>query len=412
MKDDDLLQEFEKEKKSIKSKYIFIIIVVAIFSAVISSEYTLFVQNKQPAIEKINASEDSDKNIDNIAKNLKRFRKIIDDNYIGEIDEQKIIDETIKGYVNGLDDEYSDYLTKEEWDEFEAQALGNYVGIGIYMSVDKNDNVVVLSSIKGTPAEKAGLETGDIIVKVNDESVLGVATDIVASKIKGEEGTNVKITILRETENGEGEYKDFDITREAIKVYHVETKMLENNIGYIQLLAFDEGCADEIENAYKEVKKQGAQKIILDLRDNTGGIVSECLKIADMILPQGNKIMITVDAKDNKDIDYSNKKPEMMEDLVVLVNEYSASASEILTGALKDNDRAKIVGTKTYGKGVIQSVLPLTDGSVLKLTVNEYYTPNETKINKVGIEPDYSLEDDKDTEEDEQLNKAIELLNY
>ena len=186
--------------------------------------------------------------------------------------------------------------------------------------------------------------------------------------------------------------------------------MLENNIGYIQLLAFDDGCAEELENAYKEIKSQGAQKIILDLRDNTGGIVSECLKIADMIIPEGKKLMITVDSKDNKEVDSSMISPEITEDMVVLVNEYSASASEILTGALKDNERAKVVGTKTYGKGVIQSVLPLTDGSVLKLTVNEYYTPNETKINKVGIEPDYSVEDNKDTEEDEQLNKAIELL--
>ena len=405
MNNDELELKYEKEKNDLKIKYIVIIIIVAIISAVIGSEYTLFIQKKQLVIDRETVSEDSEKNIDNISKDLKKFRKLIDEYYIGEIDEQKIVDETIKGYVNGLDDEYSEYMTKKEWDEFQAQALGNYVGIGIYMTVDKNDNVVVLSSIKDTPAEKAGLETGDIIVKVNDENVLGVSSDIVATKIKGEEGTTVKITVLREDE-----YKDFEIKREAIKVYHVETKMLEDNIGYIQLLTFDEGCAEEIENAYKEVKEQGAEKIILDLRDNTGGIVSECLKIADMMIPEGKKLMITVDSKDTKDIDFSSNKPEITEDMVVLVNEYSASASEILTGALRDNDRAKVVGTKTYGKGVIQTVLPLKDGSVLKLTVNEYYTPNETKINKVGIEPDYSLEDEKETEEDEQLNKAIELL--
>lgn len=405
MDNEDLELKFEKEKKVIKIKFIVLIIIVAIISAVFGSEYTLNIQKGKGIINKENASEDSTKNIDTIAKDLKSFRKIIDEYYIGDIDEQKVIDEAIKGYVKGLDDEYSEYMTKEEWDEFQAQALGNYVGIGIYMTVDKNDNVVVLSSIKGTPAEKAGLETGDIIVKVNDESVLGVSSDIVASKIKGEEGTSVKLTVLREDE-----YKDFDITREAIKVYHVESKILENNIGYIQLLAFDDGCADEIEKAYKSLKEQGAQKIILDLRDNTGGIVTECLQIADKFIDQGNKLMITVDAKDNKEIDYSKYKPEITEDMVVLVNEYSASASEILTGALKDNNRAKVVGTKTYGKGVIQSVLPLTDGSVLKLTVNEYYTPNEIKINKVGIEPDYIIENNKETEEDEQLNKAIELL--
>lgn len=397
--------EFQKEKKALVAKFIAFTIIIVIIASILSSEFTLYYYYKKNNIEKAEASENSEKNIDAIASTLKNFREAIDKYYIGEIDEQKMLDETIKGYINGLDDEYSEYMTEEEWNEFQANALGNYVGIGIYMSVDENGNVVVVSPIKGTPAEQAGLQSGDVIVNVNDENVLGMSSDLVSSKIKGEEGSKVKITVLRESE-----YLDFEVERKAIKVYHVETEMLENDIGYISLLTFDEGCAEELKAKYEEIKAKGAKKIILDLRNNTGGIVDETLEIADYILPKDSKVLITVDSDGNKETSVTKQDAIMNEELVVLVNEYSASASEILVGALKDHERAKIVGKNTYGKGVIQSVFLLTDGSALKLTINEYFTPNETKINKVGIKPDYEIDQNSETEEDEQLNKAIELL--
>ena len=397
--------EFQKEKKALVAKFIAFTIIIVIIASILSSEFTLYYYYKKNNIEKAEASENSEKNIDAIASTLKNFREAIDKYYIGEIDEQKMLDETIKGYINGLDDEYSEYMTEEEWNEFQANALGNYVGIGIYMSVDENGNVVVVSPIKGTPAEQAGLQSGDVIVNVNDENVLGMSSDLVSSKIKGEEGSKVKITVLRESE-----YLDFEVERKAIKVYHVETEMLENDIGYISLLTFDEGCAEELKAKYEEIKAKGAKKIILDLRNNTGGIVDEALEIADYILPKDSKVLITVDSDGNKETSVTKQDAIMNEELVVLVNEYSASASEILVGALKDHERAKIVGKNTYGKGVIQSVFLLTDGSALKLTINEYFTPNETKINKVGIKPDYEIDQNPETEEDEQLNKAIELL--
>ena len=403
--EEDKFEEFEKEKKSLKVKYIFLMLIVAIISAVVASEFTLYYYTKDGLINKGELSTDKTKNINAITQTLKSFRSVIDEYYIGEIDEQKMLDETIKGYINGLDDEYSEYMTASEWEEFQADALGNYVGIGIYMSVDKNGNVVVVSPIKDTPAEKAGLKNGDIIVYVNDENMIGLDSEIVSSKIKGEEGTKVKITVLRGDE-----YIDFDIERKSIKVYHVETEMLENNIGYISLLTFDEGCAEEFKNAYVDLKAKGAKKIIVDLRNNTGGLVNECLEIADMFLAKGNVELITVDAKGNKEINKSQKNPIIEGDVVVLVNEYSASASEILVAALKENNRARVVGKTTYGKGVIQSVLSLNDGSVLKLTVSEYFTPTEQKINKVGVKPDYEIDLPEDLKEDTQLNKAIELL--
>lgn len=404
--EENKIEEFEKEKRSIKIKYIIIMIIVALCVAVISSEFTIFYYTSN-LFEKEEVAQNADENIEAIAETLKNFRTIINQTYVGytEIDEQKMMDETIKGYVNGLGDEYSEYMTAKEWEEYQADSLGNYVGIGIYMSTDKNGNVVVVSPIKDTPAEEAGLESGDIIVYVNDESVIGIPTDEVSSKIKGEEGTKVKITVLREEE-----YLDFEIERKAIKVYHVETEMLENNVGYMALLTFDEGCAQEVKTAYEDLKSQGAKKIILDLRNNTGGLVNECLQIADMMLPKEAIELITIDAKGNEEISTSKNDPIIDCEMVVLINEYSASASEILVAALKENDVAEVVGTTSYGKGVIQSVIPLQDGSVLKLTVSEYFTPKKNKINKVGVKPDYEVELDYENEIDTQLNKAKELL--
>lgn len=405
MEKDEIYEEFRKEKKSLIIKFSLITIILVMLVAVAASEFTLYYYFKTNNLEKSEVSENSEKNIDAIADTLKNFRKEIDKVFLGEIDEQKVLDETIKGYVKGLGDEYSEYMTKEEWDEFQSAALGNYVGIGIYMTTDNNGNVIVLAPIKGSPAESAGLETGDIITAVNDENVLGTSSDDVSNKIKGEAGTEVKLTVLRDNE-----YIDMNVKREEIKVYHVEEKMLENNIGYMNLATFDEECSDEFREKYQTLKNQGAKSLILDLRNNTGGLVDEALKIADMMIEKDKTLLITVDSNGNKEIDKAKEDPIVEGDIIVLTNEYSASASEILVGALKDNGRAKSLGTKTFGKGVIQNVFFLNDGSALKLTVNEYFTPNETKINKVGIAPDYEVELPEDSQEDVQLNKAIELL--
>ena len=398
------------EKKQLIYKFILALVFVVCITTIITFYAT--VTNLKNGIkfgfeEEISESEEED--IDSISRKLKNFRKIIDAHYIGEVDEQKIVDETIKGYINGLDDEYSEYMTADEWDEYQANALGNYVGIGIYMAKDKAGNIIVVQPIEESPAEAVGILSGDIIVEVNGESTVGMDTAEVASKVKGEEGTTVNVKLLRDEE-----YVSFDVERKAIKVYHVKSEMKENSIGYIKLSTFDEDCSTEFQNAFNKLQDEGAKKLIIDLRDNTGGLVDEALKIADMIIPKGEKLLLTVDSKDNKETTVAEYEPMINMDIVVLVNEYSASASEILVGALKDNKEATIVGTKTYGKGVIQNVIPLSDGGVLKLTTAEYFTPNETKINKIGIEPDVEVELVEESQEeeniDEQLNKAIELL--
>ena len=232
---------------------------------------------------------------------------------------------------------------------------------------------------------------------------------LVSAKIKGEAGTTVHIKMARGSE-----YIEFEIVREEIKVYHVESEMKEKNIGYISLITFDTGCADEFKTVLEDLQKKGAKKLILDLRYNTGGLVDEALKIANYFIPKDKTVLVTVDA-DGEKITTKTEVDNITDmELIVLVNEYSASASEILLGALKDNNRAKSVGTTTYGKGVIQNVFSLVDGSVLKLTIAEYFTPNENKINKEGIKPDYEIElPEVENEEDfvdTQLNKALELL--
>ena len=275
----------------------------------------------------------------------------------------------------------------------------------------KNGNSIVLSTIKDSPAEKAGVKAEDIITAVNGTSTLDMELEEVSNSVKGEEGTDVTITVYRD-----GEYLDFTMTRSQVKVYHVESKMLENNIGYISLFTFDEGCSDEFETNMDELINQGATKIIFDLRYNTGGIVDEALDIIDLFVDKGDTTLIEMDGKGNETVITSEKDKKYDVELVILTNEYTASSSEIVTGALVDNEVATTVGTTTYGKGVIQNVYSLSDGSVLKLTTTEYYTPNRNKINKVGIKPDYEVQLDENnvTEDgtifDNQLEKAKEIL--
>ncbi len=399
-------ENFEKYKNSIYNKFFAILLIVACVVAVVSSIFTYKWITKNNAVLDLKASTtDTTNKTQAIAKSLENFRSVIDEYYKGDIDEEKLLDSTIKGYVDGLGDKYTTYMPKEEWDEFQESALGNFVGIGIYMTENSDELIEVVSPMEDSPAKKAGIMAGDIIVEVNGESVIGQSTDIVSSKIKGEEGTNVSIKIKRNDE-----YLTFDLVRENIKIYHVYSEVLDNNVGYISLITFDTGCADEFYKKLTELKDKGITKLVIDLRNNTGGIVNESLNIAEMFINKGNKLLITEDNKNNKVTTYAKSDAIVDMDVVVLCNKYTASASEILIGALRDNNIAKIVGTQTYGKGVIQQIFKLKDGGALKITTEEYYTPNETKINKVGITPDVEVEL-KDGEEDTQLNKAIEILN-
>lgn len=345
-----------------------------------------------------------------IKDSLDEVRTVLESKYKGELDDENMKQAAIKGYVDGVGDDYTQFLDKKEWDEL-MSSLSEFVGIGVYLSEKKsNSDAVVLGTVgEESPATKAGIQSGDIIKEVNLENVLGKGVEYVSSKVKGKEGTKVKVKVLREDKELE-----FDIVREAIKMYEIKSEMLEDNIGYIDFDSFTEDSYEEFRNAYDSLKSKGAKSLIVDLRDNTGGYVQSALNIADLFIEEGKEILITEDKEGKRLTNYSRNGKVINIPVVVLVNDYSASASEILTGFLKDYGLAKIVGIRTFGKGVIQDITPLLGGA-LKTTIAEYFTPNGNKINKLGIEPDIEVELDENItkltkENDNQLQKAIEIL--
>lgn len=351
-----------------------------------------------------------------LVKTLETFKAMIKQKYIGEVDEEQMIEGAIKGFVEGLGDPYTEYLPKEEMAEFTEETSGQYVGIGVYLTNDKTTNtILVVGIMNGSPALDAGMQAGDIIEKVNDVTYTGETMDDAIKVLKGEEGTSAKVTVLRD-----GKKIDLTVTRKKITVEHVSSKMVEDNIAYLQVDSFDSGVAESFKNKITDIKNQGAKGIIIDLRSNGGGIVDEATGIADLFLKKGETILITKSKIANEQLTVS-KNDAIITDIpvVILVNEGTASASEILAGALKDKyPNTTIVGMQTYGKGVIQTLYSLSDGSGLKITTEEYYTPNHNKINKEGITPDVEVDLTKNSEgkyetefdKDAQVKKAIETI--
>ena len=414
-----------EEEKYLKKQRIYkIIMLVALTAFITSILTTMYIANKydlgtgrKTITSLIGGSSENDK----LTTSLKYIENLMEEYFLYDIDEQKAIDGAISGYIESFGDEYTEYIPAKQMKEYTEQIMGNYVGIGIYMVKNTEKNTIdVLAPIKESPAEEAGILPGDSIIKVDGVEYTAEDMTTAANKIKGEEGTKVKLEILR------GEEKiNVEITRKKINTNPVisekigdEGTQLDYNIGYLEISSFDEGTAENFKKKYEELKKQGITSLIIDLRNNGGGLVDEALQIADYIVPKGKDLLITVDKNEREKIEIANEDPIIDMPIVVLVNENTASASEILAGALKDLDEATIVGTKTYGKGVIQQVLSLKTGAGIKVTVEEYYTPNRTKINKIGIEPDETVKLPETVtnplvlkrEEDTQLNKAIELL--
>lgn len=399
----------EREEKIYKSLMLVVITVIITFLITSVTVYKAIAKNG------IKYVKITDGEVTGLDETLASFRKVLEKEYLGEIDDETLVEGALKGYVEALGDPYTEYYTKEEMEKLMDTTNGNYVGIGIYMLVDKEkQTIVVLKPMENSPAEQAGILAGDIITKVDGEGYTLDTITEVSNKIKGKAGTKVKLEIKR----GEKEIFEIEVERKKILISHINTKVLKDNIGYIYISDFDGGCADEFTQKYKELKKQGIEKLIIDIRNNGGGIVDEAINILKLITDKGDTLLITKDKNENEKITKNDKDPIINMPIVVLTNEYSASASEIMTGALKDNEKATIIGTITYGKGVIQTIHTLADGSGLKITTNEYYTPKYYKINKVGIEPNIKVDvpeeyKNKTTipeEKDTQLQKAIETL--
>ncbi|MDE6212801.1 MAG: S41 family peptidase, partial [Lachnospiraceae bacterium] len=300
---------------------------------------------------------------------------------------------------------------EEEWDELMRETEGIYYGIGAYLMLDETTGAAKISGvIDNTPAQEAGLRADDLIYMVDGEMTMGLELSEIVARVKGEEGTTVHLTIYRE---GESDYLEIDVERRKIESPTVNYEMLENDIGYIQITEFDDVTTDQFTEALATIKGSGAKGLILDLRGNPGGSLNVVVDIAREILPKG-LIVYTEDKYGERDEYNCDGRKELEIPLVVLVNGNSASASEILAGAIKDYGKGTLVGTATFGKGIVQRVLPLTDGTALKLTISAYYTPNGNNIHGVGIEPDIVCEFDSDAyyddDVDNQLERAVEEM--
>lgn len=327
-----------------------------------------------------------------------------------DVDESTLEEGVYKGLLESLDDPYSVYYTHDELVQLQQQTEGIYYGIGAYISQDKEMGYVRVSKIiKNTPAEASGLQQDDYIYKVDGEDMQGKDSSYVVSKIKGEAGTKVTITVVRE---GATDPIDIEVERQKIESPTVEYQMLDNDMAYIQITEFDLVTTEQFEEAYKQAQADGMKGLILDLRSNPGGNLSTVCDIARMILPKG--LIVYTEDKYGKREEYTcDGANQIKVPLVVLTNGYSASASEILAGAVKDYGIGTLVGTTTYGKGIVQKVINLSDGSAVKLTVSNYFTPNGNNIHKIGIDPDVEVEFDAEQYKngvDNQLEKAKEVL--
>lgn len=325
-----------------------------------------------------------------------------------EVNTPLIIGGATAGIVESLDDPYSRYLDREDWQELKVQLEAQFGGIGVYVLQDEAGRLEIISPIKGTPAFKAGVKHGDVVTRLNGESVMGMTQDEAVHLMRGEPGTQLVLTVYRESDGKEHEFK---IIREIINVPSVEDEVIESvpEIGYIQLNQFHNRSAEEMAASLEQLlNDKHIQGLILDLRNNGGGDFEASIAIASIFL-DGEEVVSVVDAEKNKTV-HRASKGSIDIPLVVLVNGNSASASEILAGALRDNGRAILVGEKTYGKGLVQTIFPLRDGGALKLTTQKYFTPDGTDINEIGITPEYVVENDPKSDEDLQLQKAISLM--
>jgi carboxyl-terminal processing protease len=309
---------------------------------------------------------------------------IVRKNYVEDVKLNDLIYGAIKGMLNSLDP-HSGFMTPEMYKEMQVDTKGEFGGIGIQIGI-KEGMLTVIAPIEDTPAYRAGIKAGDHIIKVDNEFTKDMSLNDAVSKMRGVPGTPVKITILRE---GWKETKDFTIVREIIKIKSVKSKLLEDGIGYIKINQFQEQTANDLSNAMEKLMQENMNALILDLRNNPGGLLNSAIDVASQFLPPG-KLVVYIKNKKGERQEYqsSKTKSNYTMPMIVLVNQGSASASEIVAGALKDWNRAVIIGTQTFGKGSVQSVIPLTDGSALRLTTARYYTPKEISIQATGITPD------------------------
>lgn len=341
---------------------------------------------------------------------MELLNSLIDRYYIGDVDETDLSEGVYKGYIEGLGDPYSVYYDEEETKQMSESLSGEFGGVGALMSQDRETGVItVLQVYDGSPAQEAGMRDGDTLYKVEGEEVTGEDLSDVVSKVKGEKGTQVTLTVLRADT---GDEEELTITRDTIEAQTVSHEMKENNVGYIRITEFDTVTYEQYKEALEDLEDQGMERLIVDLRSNPGGNLDTVCDILDLMLPEG-LIVYTEDKNGEREEYTSDEENQFDKPLVVMMNGYSASASEIFAGAIQDYGLGQVVGTQSYGKGVVQSVFDLQDGTSVKLTIAEYFTPNDRSIDGEGITPDVEVEyqyDENNPDADNQLEKAMEVV--
>lgn len=371
--------------------------------------------NKSAKKEKTSSESDETIPYDHIVQKLSLLQNLVDTYYLNEVDTEAMETGIYKGFIDSLDDPYSTYYTKEEYANLLESSSGVYYGIGAVVSQDvKTGIITIVKPYKDTPAYKAGLLPDDIIYKVEGEEVTGRDLTEVVSKMKGAEGTTVNITIIRD---GVEDPIDFTIERQKINIPTIDYQMLDNDIGYIQISEFDEITVSQFNTAINELEKMGIKGLVIDVRNNPGGLLDSVVSILDRLLPKC-LLVYTEDKYNNREEERAKNPDKFDKPIAVLINGESASASEIFAGAIQDYGIGTIIGTTSFGKGIVQKVIPLTDGTAVKLTISKYYTPKGRNIHGTGIEPDVKVELADELkqlatippEKDNQLQKAVEIL--
>lgn len=351
---------------------------------------------------------------DSFVQKAKYIEDTVKESYTGEVDDEEMEEYMYKGMMAGLGDPYSAYYTSEEYEELTTETTGSYKGIGVVMQQDvTTGEVKVVRCYEGAPGAKAGLLPEDVLIQVNGESISGLELSEVVDKVQNSKDS-VHLTVSRE---GESEYLEIDVSLEEVNIPVVDHEMLEDQIGYIALYEFTEQTESQYKEAFEDLESQGMERLIIDVRNNPGGLLTSVCNILEDILPKG-LIVYTEDKDGNREEYTCSGENELKIPLAVLVNGNSASASEIFAGAIQDYGTGTIVGTTTFGKGIVQSLIPFTDGSAIKTTTAKYYTPSGKCIHGTGIEPDVEVELNENLEqktsisheEDNQLQKAIEVV--
>ena len=394
-----------------KSKLISIIVIVSLISSIATFTLSNIFEVKYD--DKVIVSTNRYEALMHLEKKYEKAERLedfINENYYKEVPIEIVQEGVLHGLFQSLDDPYSNYMNKDQFEEFNEQSTGTYGGIGIIVTAGKGDFITIVSPIEDTPGEAAGLKSGDKIIEANGIEVFSETMDEAIDIMKGEPNTDVTLKIKRGQE-----IFDVSITRELIVLKSVKSRVIGNH-GFLRITMFDNKVSDEFDTKMKELLSRDIEGLIIDLRNNPGGSLSEVVEISDKIL--GEQLIVYTQTRDGIKQEYASGPSKINLPIAVLVNEGSASASEILTGAIQDSNSGTVIGTTTFGKGLVQSVMPLKDGTGFKLTTSQYFTPNGRYIHDVGIEPDITVElpesyfdlEDPTDQDDIQLQKAIEVL--